>query len=162
MPDMDSRQAAISKMSVILTFVGPPKFFAHCRSDRDSIPRLRTAAPAGFQQRSPDMVPFATWAQIQNAEPVLCFLHFVTLVIPGRASWREGDGDKISDASHSAVSASLIVAPHLRPLPRGASTRSGPTVLCCRSARTACLRCQPVVAHCASRIRPFSARLADR
>src|SRR5712691_4862648 len=50
-----------------------------------------------------------------------------------------------SDASHSAVNASLIVAPYLRLRSCGASTPSGPTVSCCRSARTACLRCQPVV-----------------
>ncbi|MEY9405043.1 hypothetical protein ABIF70_011356 [Bradyrhizobium japonicum] len=38
----------------------------------------------------------------------------------------------------------------------------GPTASRRLSARTACLRCQPVVAHSSSRIRPFSARLADR
>ena len=65
-----------------------------------------------------------------------------------------------SDASHSAVSASLIVAPYLRLRSRDASTSPGMTVSRCRSARTAFLRCQPVVAHSSSRMRPFSARLA--
>jgi hypothetical protein len=67
-----------------------------------------------------------------------------------------------SDASHNAASASLIVASYLRLRSRGAKSWPGVTVLCCRSARTACLRCQPVVAHSSSRMRPFSARLADR
>ena len=35
-------------------------------------------------------------------------------------------------------------------------------VPCRPSARTACLRCQPTVAHSSSRMRPFSLRRADR
>jgi hypothetical protein len=55
-----------------------------------------------------------------------------------------------SDASHSAVSASLIVAPYLRLRFLVVSSLPDPTVSRRRSARTACLRCQPVVAHSSS------------
>ena len=59
--------------------------------------------------------------------------------------------------SDAAVSASLIVAQNLRrafavPRPRLALSR-------CRSARTTCLRWQPIVANRASRMRHFSIRL---
>ena len=67
-----------------------------------------------------------------------------------------------SDASHSAVSTSLVVAPYLRLRSRAATNSPVATVLRCPSARTACLRCQPVVAHSSSRMRPFSACVADR
>ncbi len=50
---------------------------------------------------------------------------------------------------------SLVVAPYLRLRSRTAGTSPGVTVSCRRSARTARFRCQPVVAHSSSRMRPF-------
>jgi hypothetical protein len=41
-------------------------------------------------------------------------------------------------------------------------TSSSGTISCRRSARTACLRCQPVVAHSSSRTRPLTDRSDDR
>ena len=46
----------------------------------------------------------------------------------------------------------LVVTPYLRLRSRSAPTSPGVTVSCRRSARTACLRCQPAVGHSSSRM----------
>ena len=66
-----------------------------------------------------------------------------------------------SDASHSAIRASLI-ASYLRPRRRAPAPRPERFEPLLDSARNACLRCQPVVAHSSSSIRPSHTAPAAR
>jgi hypothetical protein len=70
--------------------------------------------------------------------------HFGALLLgyyteDGRLHYAGRAGTGFTDASHSAVSVSLTVAPYLRRRSRAAPTSPGITISCCRRARSAVL-----------------------
>jgi hypothetical protein len=86
-----------------------------------------------------------------------CFLFRLREICPQEYGWRASIG-------------TVFMLRRARPNSEGTARLRNTTRLlrprlllsdtCCRTARTACLRCQPVIAHRSSRMRPFSARLA--